>query len=106
MKLKNLFQPDTQPPGDPFAGGDSGACCGRHAFCRKALSAEAAPPPADYYDDEELDIFAGRRPDSYTESEILLFSEVLHTLHTAEIDGWLSSLHTRGISLPALLINH
>jgi hypothetical protein len=100
MKLKNLFQSDTRPPGDPFAREEPDACCGRHAFCRKDRTLQAAVHPVEYYDDEELDVFAGRSSGSYNEEETGLFAEVLHTMSTTDVPGWVYSLQLRGVELP------
>jgi hypothetical protein len=100
MKLKNLFQSDTRPPADPFAREEPDACCGRHAFCQKELLLKAVADPVDYYDDEELDAFAGRSSDSYNEEEIFLFADVLHTMLETDVAGWIYSLQQRGIELP------
>ncbi len=39
---------------------------------------EAATKEIEYYDDEDLDRFAGREADAYTDEEVEEFSEVLH----------------------------
>ena len=103
MKLKNLFQPDTSSPGDPFAREEPDACCGRHAFCEKGLSLKNTSQAVEYYDDEELDIFAGRSVDSYQKEEIEQFTEVLHTMLETDIRGWMHSLQLRRIELPDAL---
>jgi hypothetical protein len=100
MKLRDLFQSDTRPSGDPFAREEPDTCCGRHSFCRKNLPPQAALRPTDYYDDEELDVFAGRSSDSYGKEETNLFAEVLHTMQESDVAGWISSLQLRGIELP------
>jgi hypothetical protein len=100
MKLKNLFQSDTRPPSDPFAREEPDACCGRHAFCQKGLRSKPDSDPIEYYDDEELDAFAGRSSDLYEEDEVARFADVLHTMLETDVPGWLRSLHRRGISLP------
>jgi hypothetical protein len=100
MKLKNLFQPDTRPPGDPFAREEPDGCCGQHAFCQKDLLLKAAGHPVEYYDDEELDVFKNRSSDAYTEQEVEQFAEVLHTMLEADVPGWILSLQLRGIELP------
>lgn len=71
-------------------------CCGRHAVCEKGL----LRPDELYYDDEELDRFAGREPDSYTTDEINEFREVLYTLGATEVYAWGSALTQRDIALP------
>lgn len=80
---------------------DAEVCCGLHAVCEKDLS------PADigplYFDDEELDRFSGRQPDSYTEAETEEFREVLYTLLPADIYPWGVALTRRGVALPSSL---
>lgn len=61
---------------------------------------KAAGEPIDYFDDEELDRFRGRRADAYTEEEEDEFREVLYTTLTREVSDWLRSLQLRGIELP------
>lgn len=87
-------------------------CCGRHLICEKSLS----PMPGDeivYYDDEELDRFAGRDADGYTPEEIEEVREVMMTLLPDDLPGWVRSLQLRGIAVPTplrdellLLLNH
>lgn len=74
-------------------------CCGRHLICEKSL----IPEPGEkivYYDDEELDRFAGRDADDFTPEEIDEIREVLLTLLPTDIPGWARSIQLRGISLP------
>lgn len=74
-------------------------CCGQHAVCEKEslLSTKVKP---DYYDDEELDVYAQRDPQSYTEEEISQFQDVLYTMKEFDVAGWLKSLQLRQIELP------
>lgn len=71
-------------------------CCGLHEVCEKEslLSAE----DIEYYEDEELDRFRGRT--SYTEEEVEEFREVLYTMRTDEVAGWMRSLELRQVNLP------
>lgn len=71
-------------------------CCGRHAVCEKGLP---AVEPV-YYDDEELDVFAGRPADEYKDAEIELFRDILLTLRSEDVSGWCESLVSRHIALP------
>ncbi len=74
-------------------------CCGRHLVCEKSLS----PMPGDkieYFDDEELDRYAGRPGDSYIEPEIEEFREVMETMPEGELAAWVRSLQLRNIELP------
>jgi hypothetical protein len=79
---------------------ESFVCCGQHAVCEKELLMKAAAEPIDYFDDEELDRFRGRRGDSYTAAEEEEFRDVLYTTLTREVGDWLRSLQLRGIELP------
>ena len=76
-------------------------CCGLHAICEK--TGQINEPPV-YYDDEELDRFAGRPADGYTDEETEEFRDVLLTLLPADAPGWSVSLGKRRINLPAELI--
>ena len=84
-------------------------CCGAHAICQKLNKAKKNTAKARianeivYYDDEELDVFAGRFPDSYGDDEIALFASIFHTLQENDIAGWLESLQFRNIKLPEKL---
>ncbi|MDL2257456.1 phospholipase [Bacteroidales bacterium OttesenSCG-928-I14] len=101
MKLKNLFasgKEDSYPINDSLHEDD--VCCGQHDVCEKELLIKAASQAIEYYDDEELDKFQGRSSDSYEESEVELFAEVLHTMWESDVSGWLRSLQLRGIELP------
>ena len=84
-------QPETKPA----------VCCGLHAICEK--TGQINEPPI-YYDDEELDRFAGRAPGDYTEEETEEFRDVLLTLLPADAPGWSISLEKRRISLPEELL--
>lgn len=74
-------------------------CCGLHLVCEKdslsPMSAEII-----YYDDEELDRFIGRTPDSYNNEEIEEFRDVLMTLRREDIHGWARSITQRNLQLP------
>lgn len=74
-------------------------CCGRHLICEKSLVPEPGEKPV-YYDDEELDRFAGKENSSYTPEEVEEIREVLLTLLPQDIPGWARSLQLRGITLP------
>lgn len=100
MKLKNLFASDTSNEHSPLPEAESEICCGAHEVCEKDLLLKAAQKPAEYYDDEELDIFAGRPSDSYTNEELEQFAYVLHTMWESDVAGWIRSLQLRGIEIP------
>ena len=71
-------------------------CCGTHTVCEKGLT----KPEIEYYDDEELDVFAARSGDSYDEEETRRFCDVFYTLKEYDVAGWLKSLQLRNIKLP------
>lgn len=74
-------------------------CCGQHLVCEKT-SLSIVSDEIVYYDDEELDRFAGRKPDSYTPKEIEEFRDVLLTLLPQDVAGWAKSITLRKIALP------
>ena len=72
-------------------------CCGLHEVCEKE-SLRALEEDIVYYEDEELDRFRGRT--AYSEAEVDEFREVLYTMRTDEVTGWLRSLELRRVNLP------
>lgn len=78
---------------------ESSECCGLHLVCEK----DSLSPMSDeiiYYDDEELDRFIGRAPESYTAEEEEEFRDVLMTLLPQDVAGWARSITLRRIELP------
>lgn len=82
------------------SGQESSECCGLHLVCEKD---SLSPMSADivYYDDEELDRFAGRLAGSYTPEEEEEFRDVLMTLRPEDAPGWARSITQRHIELPS-----
>lgn len=74
-------------------------CCGAHEVC-EAETLLALSDKVIYYDDEELDRFRGVSPDDYDDEQIDEFREVLLTLQTHEVAGWLRSLSLRKVEPP------
>jgi succinate dehydrogenase flavin-adding protein (antitoxin of CptAB toxin-antitoxin module) len=68
--------------------------------CEKESLLAAVSKQIEYYDDEELDRFAGREGDSYSDAEVEEFRDVLYTTRDDEVAGWARSLQLRGIALP------
>ncbi len=94
------IQTDVQPmKEEPKPDTASDECCGQHAVCEKEslLSTKVKP---DYYDDEELDLYARRDPSSYSDEEVAEFQNVLYTMKEFDVAGWLKSLQLRQIELP------
>lgn len=75
-------------------------CNGEDSRCEQECMMEAATKSIEYYDDEELDRFALRPSDSYTDEEAEEFREVLYTMKPADVKGWNRSLILRGINVP------
>lgn len=80
--------------------GSCAACNATGAKCLEDRVMEDAVKEAEYFDDEELDAYRGRRSDSYTDKEAGEFAEVLYTMRPDEVKDWSRSLSRRGISLP------
>ncbi len=93
---------DIQSSDDTEGDGDDGQeCCGMHITCEKDSLLASVSKEIEYYDDEELDRFAGKSPDGYTDDEIEEFRDVLITMKPSDIAGWARSLQLRNIALPA-----
>lgn len=74
-------------------------CCGAHEVCERD-SLLSKTNQIVYFDDEELDAFAGKSWTDYTESEYRQIEEVFLTLRESDVAGWLRSLQLRNIELP------
>jgi hypothetical protein len=75
-------------------------CCGQHEVCEKESLLAAVSKQVEYYDDEELDRFRGRDGSEYTDEEAEEFRNVLYTMRSEEVAGWVRSLQLRQINLP------
>ncbi len=83
---------------EPSAGEE---CCGMHITCEKDSLLASVSNEIVYYDDEELDRFAGRNAESYTDAECEEFRDILLSMRADDIAGWARSLQLRQIKLPA-----
>ena len=72
-----------------------------HITCEKDSLLAGVSQTVDYFDDEELDRFAGRDADGYTPEETEEFRDVLLTLLPEDIAPWARSIQLRGINLPS-----
>lgn len=79
---------------------DDSPCCGMHITCEKDSLLAQVSEKIEYFDDEELDAYAGRDAGSYTEAETEEFRDVLLTLLPTDIAPWARSIQLRGIALP------
>lgn len=75
-------------------------CCGQHATCERDSLLAAISKEIVYYDDEELDRFAGKNPEDYDEDEAEEFRNIFYELREIEVAGWVRSLQLRNIELP------
>lgn len=85
---------------EPTPDEEEEVCCGLHEVCERFAPAPDKPV---YFDDEELDRFAGRDAQAYTPDETDEFREVMLTLIASDVAPWGASLKQRGIELPAEL---
>lgn len=76
------------------------SCSGENEACMHKCLLDAAVEDVEYYDDEELDMFKGRRADQYNDEEAEQFRYVMLTMQPGEVAGWCRSLTLRGIELP------
>lgn len=82
---------------------EESGCCGMHITCEKDSLLRGVSTEIVYYDDEDLDEYAGIAPDAYTDEQIEQFRDVLLTLLPDDIAGWARSLQLRGIELPSIV---
>ena len=75
-------------------------CCGQHEVCEKDSLLAAISKEIEYYNDEELDRFAGVDPADYSEEAEEEFRDVLYTMREDEVAGWVRSLQLRGVNIP------
>lgn len=76
------------------------ACAADPGTCLEERVVRNAVGEIEYFDDEELDRFRGRRADSYTAEEASLFADVMYTMKPEEVKDWLVSLGRRCVNLP------
>ena len=88
------------PKEEPIVNPADMECCGQHEVCEKESLLAAISKQIEYYDDEELDRFKGRGGDEYTEEEAEEFRNVLYTMRSEEVAGWVRSLQRRQVNLP------
>jgi hypothetical protein len=74
-----------------------------HEVCEKEELLKAAVNPIEYYDDDELDRYAGTPSDAYTDKQIEEFAYIFDTMLESDVPGWMHSLQLRGIELPDAL---
>jgi hypothetical protein len=77
-----------------------GTCCGQHTICEKDSLLSSFAEEAEYFDDEELDLYKGRSSEEYAETEANDFREVFYTMNDEDKPRWIRSLVRRGIEIP------
>ena len=82
------------------AAGDCGGCDGTDTKCEQECMMEAATKDVEYFDDEELDRYARRASNDYTDEEAEEFREVLYSMKAEEVKEWNRSLILREINVP------
>ena len=87
-------------PPEPEAPEIPEECCGQHEVCERDSLLAAVSRDIEYYDDEELDQWRGTPSNEYTEEQCALFRDILYTMQSHEVAGWVRSLQLRGIELP------
>lgn len=100
--LKKATEKDESPAAQNEAPADDSGCCGAHEVCEKD-SLLNTQNKFEYYDDEELDQFAGMKSEEYSETDIEEFCKVFYTMRETDVVGWLKSLQLRNIELPEQL---
>ncbi|MBR3433951.1 MAG: phospholipase [Bacteroidaceae bacterium] len=99
--LANWWHSRRMPEGEePQVNPADMECCGQHEVCEKESLLAAVSKQIEYYDDEELDRFRDREGDGYTDEEAEEFRNVMYTMRSEEVAGWVRSLQLRGINLP------
>lgn len=78
--------------------------CGIRSICpSEQLLAGECKQEITYYDDEELDAFAGRDAAAYSPDEEEQWRDVLYTLQPADLLGWGQSIKHRGLVMPTAI---
>lgn len=84
------------------AQGCADEACGIRSICpSEQILVSQCKREVIYYDDEELDGFAGRDADGYTAEEEEQWRDVLYTLQPGDLLGWGQSIKHRGLIMPA-----
>ena len=84
------------------AQGCADEACGIRSICpSEQILVSQCKREVIYYDDEELDGFAGRDADGYTAEEEGQWRDVLYTLQPGDLLGWGQSIKHRGLVMPA-----
>ena len=102
-KAENLDETEENDASDATpAQGCTDEACGIRSICpSEQILGSQCKREVIYYDDEELDGFAGREADGYTAEEEEQWRDVLYTLQPGDLLGWGQSIKHRGLIMPA-----
>ncbi|MBR3727741.1 MAG: phospholipase [Muribaculaceae bacterium] len=102
-KAENLDETgENDASGTTPAQGCNDEVCGIRSICpSEQILVSQCKREVIYYDDEELDSFAGREADGYTAEEEEQWRDVLYTLQPGDLLGWGQSIKHRGLVMPA-----
>ena len=102
-KAENLDETEENDASDATpAQGCADEACGIRSICpSEQILVSQCKREIIYYDDEELDGFAGRDADGYTAEEEEQWRDVLYTLQPGDLLGWGQSIKHRGLVMPA-----
>ena len=102
-KAENLDETEENDASDATpAQGCTDEACGIRSICpSEQILVSQCKREIIYYDDEELDGFAGRDADGYTAEEEEQWRDVLYTLQPGDLLGWGQSIKHRGLVMPA-----
>ena len=102
-KAENLDETEENDASDATpAQGCTDEACGIRSICpSEQILVSQCKREVIYYDDEELDGFAGREADGYTAEEEEQWRDVLYTLQPGDLLGWRQSIKHRGLVMPA-----
>lgn len=102
-KAENLDETEENDASDATpAQGCADEACGIRSICpSEQILVSQCKREVTYYDDEELDSFAGREADGYTAEEEEQWRDVLYTLQPGDLLGWGQSIKHRGLVMPA-----
>ena len=102
-KAENLDETEENDASDATpAQGCTDEACGIRSICpSEQILVSQCKREVIYYDDEELDGFAGREADGYTAEEEEQWRDVLYTLQPGDLLGWGQSIKQRGLIMPA-----
>ena len=95
---------DENAPTESSTQGCADESCGLRSVCPSEQILEGAcRQEITYYDDEELDAFAGRGEGDYSDDELEQWRDVLYTLQPADLLGWGQSIKHRNLVMPTAI---